>query len=127
VAHALTAAGARVTLLGRDDMDRASEPWDLLVNATPVGTAPEIAKSVMAGRDIRARRVYDLVYNPSETHLLRDAAATGAVTIGGLPMLVAQACRQFEFWFDRPAPVEAYRAAAERLHSHETDDIRRVR
>ena len=127
VSQALTAAGARVTSIGRDEMDRASEPWDLLVNATPVGTAPESAESVMAGRPIRASRVYDLVYNPRETRLLRDAAAAGAATIGGLPMLVAQACRQFEFWFDRPAPVEAYQAAAERLYSHETDDIRRVR
>jgi shikimate 5-dehydrogenase len=81
----------------------------------------------MAGRAIRARRVYDLVYNPRETQLLRDARAAGADAIGGLAMLVAQASRQFELWFDRPAPVEAYQAAAERLHHHETDDIRRVR
>ena len=40
--------------------------------------------------------------------------------------LVAQACRQFEFWFGRPAPVDVYRTAAERLHTHEANDIRRV-
>ncbi|MBA3950116.1 MAG: type I 3-dehydroquinate dehydratase, partial [Acidobacteria bacterium] len=99
VAHALRRAGAEVTILGRDDLDRASEPWDLLVNATPVGTAPGVDASVMEGRAIRARLVYDLVYNPRETRLLRDARAAGARTIGGLDMLVAQACGQFEFWF----------------------------
>lgn len=127
VAHALRGAGAEVAILGRGDLDRASESWDLLVNATPVGTAPGPGASVMEGRAIRARLVYDLVYNPRDTRLLRDARAAGARTIGGLDMLVAQACRQFEFWFGRPAPVDVYRAAAERLHQHDTDDIRRVR
>jgi 3-dehydroquinate dehydratase/shikimate dehydrogenase len=128
VAHALAGAGAEVTTLGRGDLDRASEPWDLLVNATPVGTSPGVTASVIAGRAIRARRVYDLVYNPAPTQLMRDAAAAGAAVTGGMPMLVAQACRQFEFWFGRPAPVDVYRAAAEEvMHSHETDDIRRVR
>ncbi|MEX2273490.1 MAG: type I 3-dehydroquinate dehydratase [Vicinamibacterales bacterium] len=127
VRHALTASGAHVTLLGRDDLDRASEPWDLLVNATPVGTAPAVDESVLAGRSIRARIVYDLVYNPTDTQLLKDARASGARTIGGMPMLVAQACRQFEFWFGRPAPVEAYQRAAQALTAYETDDIRRVR
>jgi 3-dehydroquinate dehydratase/shikimate dehydrogenase len=127
VSHALAGAGADVTVLGRGDLDRASEPWDLLVNATPVGTDPDTEASVMNGRPVRARHVYDLVYNPRDTRLLRDARAAGAATTGGLDMLVAQACRQFEFWFGRPAPVDAYHAAAERLLSHETDDVRRVR
>lgn len=127
VTYALRASGADVTVIGREDLDRASDPWDLLVNATPVGTAPDTESSVMAGRPIRARHVYDLVYNPRDTRLLRDARAAGAVTTGGLDMLVAQACRQFEIWFGRPAPVDVYRAAAEELHAHETDDVRRVR
>ena len=127
VRHALTSAGANVTLLGREALDRASEPWDLLVNATPVGTSPAVDESVLAGRPIRARIVYDLVYNPSDTRLLQDARAAGARTIGGMPMLVAQACRQFEFWFGQPAPLEAYERAARALTPYETDDIRRVR
>lgn len=127
VTHALAQAGARVTAIGRDDLDRASEPWDLLVNATPVGTAPDASMSVMAGRPIRARRVYDLVYNPARTRLLADAETAGAAVIGGLSMLVEQACRQFEFWFDRPAPRAAYHAAAAELQFDEADDVRRVR
>ncbi|MDQ3069514.1 MAG: type I 3-dehydroquinate dehydratase [Acidobacteriota bacterium] len=124
---ALISAGARVTAIGRADLDRASEPWDLLVHATPVGTAPADEVSIMAGRPVRARRVYDLVYNPLETQLMRDAAAAGADTIGGMRMLTAQAARQFEFWFDRPAPSGVYEAAARRVQAYETDDIRRVR
>lgn len=127
VRRALEAAGARVTLLGRGDLDRASEPWDLLVNATPVGTAPDTDTSVLDGRPIRARIVYDLVYTPAETRLMADAARAGARVIGGMPMLVAQACRQFEIWFDQPAPREAYRKAAESLAAYEANDIRRVR
>lgn len=124
---ALARAGAEVMQLGREDVDRACEPWDLLVNATPVGTWPEIESSVMAGRPLRARIVYDLVYNPCETRLMKDAAISGAHVIGGMPMLIAQACRQFEIWFDRPAPRDVYAAAAASLITHETDHIRRIR
>ena len=127
VRNALESAGAEVTVLGRDELDRVSERWDLLVHATPVGTVPGVEQSVTGSRAIGARIVYDLVYNPPETRLMRDAARAGARVIGGLPMLVAQACRQFEIWFDRPAPYEAYAAAARALRSHEADDIRRVR
>ena len=127
VAHALTGKGARVTVLGREDLGRASEPWDLLVNATPAGTAPDVSASVLAGLPIRARIVYDLVYNPRETRLMADAAEAGARVIGGMPMLVEQACRQFEVWFDRPAPRDAYARAAAALSTHEANDIRRVR
>lgn len=125
--HALRREGADVTVFARGGLDRASEAWDILVNATPVGTAPDAGASVMAGRPIRARIAYDLVYNPRETRFLRDARAAGAEAIGGLDMLVAQAGRQFEFWFGRSAPDGVYRAAAERLHPHETDHLRRVR
>ena len=60
--------------------------------------------------------VYDLVYNPQRTVLLRRAAAAGCVAISGLEMLTAQAARQFEWWTGKPAPREVMRAAAvERL------------
>lgn len=127
VQEALRLAGAETTVIGRDDLDRASEPWDLLINATPVGTAPDVSASVMAGRPIRARRVFDLVYNPRETRLMADAASAGAQVTGGLPMLVAQAVQQFELWFDRPAPRDAYTQAAAEVMTYETDDVRRIR
>jgi shikimate 5-dehydrogenase len=73
--------------------------WDLLVNTTPTGTAPDVTHSpVPAAALTGGRTVYDLVYNPGRTRLLQEAAAAGCRTIGGLDMLVAQAVRQFEWW-----------------------------
>jgi shikimate 5-dehydrogenase len=86
--------------------------WDLLVNATPLGTWPDVDASPMAGQPLDGRIVYDLVYNPPETHLLREARAAGCTTIGGLGMLVAQAGHQFEWWTGRPAPLAVMQAAA---------------
>ena len=48
-----------------------------------------------------ARCVYDLIYNPADTRLLREARAAGCETLGGLEMLVAQAGLQFELWTGR--------------------------
>ena len=58
--------------------------------------------------------MYDLVYNPRETRLLREAAAAGCETLGGLEMLVAQAQRQFLLWTGRLPDAGVMRAAAER-------------
>jgi len=130
VARALGSEGAVVTLRARDEAAAAEAArvagaragalpvppgsWDLLVNATPVGTWPNVGSSPMAGRTCDGRIVYDLVYNPAETRLLRDAREAGCEVIGGLDMLVAQAGRQFEWWTGRPAPLGAMRAAAVR-------------
>ena len=57
--------------------------------------------------------VYDLVYNPHETPLLREGARAGAATLGGLPMLVYQGAASFEFWTGKEAPVELMMRAAE--------------
>ncbi len=72
--------------------------WDLLINCTPVGMHPRVDETPMPADLLTGRCVYDLVYNPSSTRLLRDAAARGCQTIGGLEMLVAQAREQFQWW-----------------------------
>jgi shikimate 5-dehydrogenase len=56
--------------------------------------------------------VYDLVYNPTQTRLLRDAHAAGCRTLGGLDMLVAQAQRQFEWWTGTRPSERTLREAA---------------
>jgi 3-dehydroquinate dehydratase/shikimate dehydrogenase len=92
--------------------------WDLLVNATPVGTAPRGNDSPLpAGYLFHGGKiVYDLVYNPPQTKLLIDAANAGCRTIGGLDMLVAQAQAQFEWWTgQRPAGRVMRDAATARL------------
>jgi shikimate dehydrogenase len=56
--------------------------------------------------------VLDMVYDPSETRLLREARAAGCTVIDGREMLVAQAAAQFETWTGLEAPLEVMRAAA---------------
>lgn len=96
--------------------------WDILVNTTPVGTAPDAGRSPLAaselGEALDGRLVYDLVYNPARTRLLADAAARGAETLGGLEMLLAQAARQFEIWHGGPPPIDVMRAAVARHAAH---------
>jgi 3-dehydroquinate dehydratase/shikimate dehydrogenase len=91
-----------------------SPGWDMLVNATPVGTSPRVDATPLEPHSIQGGLVYDLVYNPAETQLLRLARAAGAGTIGGIEMLVAQAQAQFAYWIGRAAPDDVMeRAAAE--------------
>ena len=87
--------------------------WDLLVNTTPLGTWPEIARTPLPDGPFDGRVVYDLVYNPLQTRLMADAARAGCETIGGLDMLVAQAVRQFEWWTGEIPSAERFRHAAE--------------
>ncbi|MCS6801175.1 MAG: shikimate dehydrogenase [Chloroflexota bacterium] len=88
---------------------------DLLVNATSVGMrggpAPE-ALPLPAGWLPRDGLVYDLVYRPTETPLLRAAIASGLPVLGGLAMLVYQGAAAFELWTGIAAPVERMREAA---------------
>jgi shikimate 5-dehydrogenase len=79
-------------------LPRARGSWDLLVNATPVGMSPRIDETPWPNATFDGRVVYDLVYNPIETRFIREAAAAGCLTIGGLDMLVAQAQEQAEWW-----------------------------
>jgi 3-dehydroquinate dehydratase/shikimate dehydrogenase len=106
-AEALVALGARI-----GDWPPPAGTWDLLVNTTPVGTTPQvddtpIEAALLTGGSV----VYDLVYNPGRTRLLRDAAAAGCATVGGLEMLIAQAAMQVATWFPVDPPIDAMRAA----------------
>jgi shikimate dehydrogenase/3-dehydroquinate dehydratase type I len=97
--------------------------WDLLVNATPVGTWPDTDVSPLARPLINGGLVYDLVYNPPDTTLMRWAREAGLEVMSGVDMLVGQACRQFEWWFDRRAPaLDVRRAALDWLARHATRD-----
>jgi 3-dehydroquinate dehydratase/shikimate dehydrogenase len=73
--------------------------YDLVINATPVGSGAYLGQSPVTREQLSGSRcVYDLIYNPAETQLLREAHEAGCQTLGGLEMLVAQARLQFELW-----------------------------
>jgi shikimate dehydrogenase len=126
VVVALVARGAAVSVHARRDMQARAlaalgarvgswppEPrgWDLLVNATSVGGAAARDDSPLPGGPFDGRLVYDLTYGPGTSRLLREAQAAGCRTLDGLPMLVAQAERQFEWWTGR-RPAAGVMAAA---------------
>ena len=83
---------------------------DLLINATPIGTASD--ESPVPARLLRADlRVLDLVYRPSPSRLVREARSSGAQAHGGAGMLLRQAALSFTLWTGREAPLEAMRDA----------------
>ncbi len=122
--------GARVTVLARDAGQAAAvgkavgcahgtleslpeQAWDVLIHATPVGSAVAPGLTLVPKELHRPGSVvFDMVYDPIETPLLREAQAAGCQIIGGLDMLVAQAVAQFETWTGMEAPLEVMRAAA---------------
>jgi shikimate dehydrogenase len=89
--------------------------WDVLLQATPVGQSPNEGETLVPAALLRPDRiVFEMIYAPRETRLLREARAAGCVTIEGLEMLAAQGVRQFEIWTGQEAPREAmWTAAAE--------------
>ncbi len=95
---------------------QAAATSDLVVNCTTLGMVhgPDEDSSPLPAEYIPSHAlVYDLVYNPPETPLLREAARAGATILGGLPMLVYQGAASFELWTGKRAPVEVMMKAAE--------------
>jgi shikimate dehydrogenase len=87
--------------------------FDLIVNATPVGMHPHAASIPLAAGELNCRFVFDLIYRPRKTRLLRLAAQRGIETISGLEMFVAQGAAQFEIWTELRPPVATMRHAVE--------------
>ena len=127
-ACALADAGAKITLTGRNvDRVRAlarsiggdhltlaqasSKQFDVVINATPVGMWPNVKDCIFKDQ-IPGDIVFDMVYNPLETELVRRAKAEGRQVVPGIRMFVEQAMRQFEIWTGEPAPRATMEAAA---------------
>lgn len=81
----------------------------LVVNTTSVGMFPEVDSQLFYDPKVfnRGQIVFDMVYNPIETGLLKMAKGEGAVTINGLRMLVSQAAKSFELWTGQELPAPA--------------------
>lgn len=76
-----------------------SKDIDIIINATPVGMHPDIKNSLVPIRLIdKHQTVFDLVYNPVQTKLIKSARKKGAKIISGIDMFIAQGIRQIELW-----------------------------
>jgi shikimate dehydrogenase len=143
IAFALAGQGGvrRIHLLGIEEAERAALAQDLrnktgvsvvdatlealtlsqvlpeartLIHCTPVGMTPKTGVTCVPPVHLhRDLTVMDIVYNPRNTQLLKDAAALGCRTIAGLEMFLYQAAAQFELWTGRPAPTEDMRGVLE--------------
>ena len=139
VAVALSSSAAAVTVYARNAaqardvamtssaasaaMPPARDTWDVLVNCTPVGMYPKNNETPLDASLLTGSLVYDLVYNPTVTKLMREATVAGCEAIGGLEMLVAQAQEQFEWWTGtRPVQGVMREAALKRLAEFRRDE-----
>ena len=143
IAFALAAeSGAeKLTLLGIEDVERTRLAQDIrsttvvtvedsyldestlrrvlpaahiLIHCTPVGMSPKVEATCVPALLLHPDlAVMDIVYNPLETRLLKDAKHVGCKTIPGLEMFLNQAVTQFELWTNQPAPVDVMRTVLE--------------
>jgi shikimate dehydrogenase len=104
-----------VVPLSSANLKKAVVQCQLIVNCTTVGmkcSSEEGLSPLASGLIPKDALVYDLVYNPSQTPLLKMAKAAGTKTIGGLPMLVYQGAASFKLWTGREAPLDIMLTAA---------------
>jgi 3-dehydroquinate dehydratase/shikimate dehydrogenase len=95
---------AKVKTFKRDQLAKTN--FDVIINATPSGMHGVKPASLLEPKEINARLVFDLVYNPIDTPLIRMAREKGIPVVTGVEMFVHQGARQFEIWTGKPAPEE---------------------
>ena len=101
--------------LSSQGLTAALQECDLLINTTPVGMHPKSAESPIPGNLLRKQpAVFDIVYNPRKTRLLRDAEQAGCTVVSGIEMFLNQAAVQFTLWTGQPAPVDVMRAVLDK-------------
>ena len=108
-------SGVAAEAMVLSDAPGATREVSLIVNCTSMGMVhgPDEDGSPLSAADIPSTvLVNDLVYNPLETPLLREAARAGAATLGGIQMLVYQGAASFEMWTGHDAPAAVMLEAA---------------
>src|ERR1700676_662503 len=92
---------ARARTIKRADLKKLT--FDVIINATPVGMTNS-RESPLNADEIKARYLFEMIYDPPQTQLVRLAKEQGVEVIPGIEMFVHQAARQFEIWTGKPAP-----------------------
>ncbi|MFH1655399.1 MAG: shikimate dehydrogenase [Candidatus Omnitrophota bacterium] len=97
----------KLQFISTEEIPQIIKKCDLLINATPVGLKADDPLPIEENHLHKDLFVYDLIYNPAETKLLKLAKNIGAKTANGLGMLTYQGMASFEIWTNKPAPKEA--------------------
>ncbi len=117
LAGELPGDGVRVVPWTDDDLRSACAEVGLVVNCTSVGMTPNIGGSPLPPGCLKTGQlIYDLIYSPPETRLLKEARECGAVAMNGVLMLVHQGACSFELWTGVRPPMDVMeRAVTERI------------
>lgn len=95
------------SLLSSESLAEAMNWAEIVIHTTPIGMTPKVDATVVPKELIEPRHVvFDVVYTPLQTRLLREARSVGATSIPGIGMFVHQAAIQFELWTGVEAPVD---------------------
>jgi 3-dehydroquinate dehydratase/shikimate dehydrogenase len=135
IAHGLRQRGAVVAITSRSierseilakDVGGRAIPWEkrydvkpgIIVNGTPIGMHPNIDESPYDRRHLDERLiVFDTVYNPEQTLLLKNAREAGCTAVSGVAMFLRQAAYQYKLFTGRAAPIDAMRKALKKATS----------
>lgn len=135
IALAMVRSGAQVTICSRthkravalaDEIECLHATWenrgagdpDILINCTPVGMHPNVDDTPFAGNWLSENSlIFDTVYNPEQTLLLKHAKERGCRRVSGIEMFVRQAARQFEQFTGNSCPIDQMRETLRRAIS----------
>ena len=101
--------------LTTSNLSRELTDTEVLINTTSVGMFPKIEETLVDRNIIKSHMVvFDIIYNPPETRLLREATASGAKVINGINMLVNQGALSFKLWVGLKPPIDIMLEAIKR-------------
>jgi len=99
-----------------ENLQKGIDDAEILINATSIGMNPDIDHTPIPANLLCANlTIFDVVYNPLQTRLLREAEMAGARTIDGVKMLVWQGAIAFEKWTNQQAPLDIMRETVKSL------------
>ena len=103
---------AKGFIVNEKSLEKRLQDVDILIQCTPVGMHPKTDNTPVPKRLLRSSlTVFDIIYTPLKTRLLKEAEEIGCEVISGVDMFVYQAALQFELWTGEPSPIKVMREA----------------